>query len=253
MNKQEFEEMKGEFALIIYNYEKFIKDCILIDYKYNSRFFDLLQKIRYYEVENGLMARCIQAHVEGKDTEVEKIVDDFEKGYKQELDSATKKHLIATRVNDYNSKLDPEKVKEFEVYYVDFISKHHPVVHALASKEEQEVYEKLKVYYYENNIDGFMKQFNDSLNTFKEVEYPEEMYSKISQYYYDIRQRIGQDYAKKQQVYPFVKKDVFNDEMSIAYEEGELKTHLNKLMADNKKIHQDFIKAFGSDLVFDVA
>ena len=106
MNKQEFEEMKGEFALIIYNYEKFIKDCILIDYKYNSRFFDLLQKIRYYEVENGLMARCIQAHVEGKDTEVEKIVDDFEKGYKQELDSATKKHLIATRVNDYTTRLD---------------------------------------------------------------------------------------------------------------------------------------------------
>ena len=45
MNKQEFLEMKDEFALIIYNYEKFLKDCVLLDYKYNDHFYELLQKI----------------------------------------------------------------------------------------------------------------------------------------------------------------------------------------------------------------
>ena len=252
MNKQEFGELKDEFALIIYNYEKFIKDCILLDYKYNDRFFDLLQKVRFYEVENALMARCIQAHVENHDAELEKIIDDFQKGYKQELSNAEVKHRIAIRVNEHNKKLTPEQVEEFEKEYVEFIKNHHPVGNALLTKEEQEAYEKLKVYYYENNIEGFHKAYEEAKAVFKTPEYPDEVFTKISEYYYDIRKRIGQDFTRKQALYPFTKKDVFVDDMSIAYEEGEIKATLSKLISDNKKIHVDYSKAFGSDLTFKV-
>ena len=252
MNKQEFGELKDEFALIIYNYEKFIKDCILLDYKYNDRFFDLLQKVRFYEVENALMARLIQAHTENHDSELEKIIDDFQKGYKQELSNADVKHRIATRVNEHNNKLNPEQVQEFEKEYLEFIKQHHPVVNALSTKEEQEAYEKLKVYYYENNIDGFHKTYEASKEVFKTIEYPDDIFTKISEYYYDMRKRIGQDIAKKQGVYPFVKKNVFVDDMSIAYEEGEIKASLSKLITDNKKIHADYSKMFGEDLLFKV-
>ncbi|MCR5232149.1 MAG: hypothetical protein K6B64_05830 [Acholeplasmatales bacterium] len=252
MNKQEFEELKNEFALIIYNYEKFIKDNILLDYKYNARFFDLLQKVRYYEVENGLMARSIQAHNEGQDSVLPKILSDFEAGYKQELANADTKHRIAVKVNDYNKKVAPEVTAEFEKEYVEFIKLHHPVVHALAPKEEQDIYEKLKVYYYENNYEGFKKAYAEAMPKFQDIEYPEDMYTKISEYYYDIRKRIGQDFQKKQTVYPFIKKDVFTDEMSEAYEEGELKANLSKVIADNKKIHKDYVKTFGQDITFNV-
>ena len=252
MNKQEFEELKNEFALIIYNYEKFIKDSILLDYKYNARFFDVLQKVRFYEVENALMSRCIQAHMENKDSELEKIIDDFQKGYKQELMNAEVKHRIATRVDSHNKSLDPQAVQEFEKEYIEFIKKHHPVVNALATKPEQEAYDKLKVYYYENNIDGFKKAYEEALPTFKEIDYPEESFTKISEYYYDIRKRIGQDFTRKQTMYPFIKKDVFTDDMATAYEEGEIKANLSRLIADNKKIHADYTNTFGSDLSFKV-
>lgn len=248
MNRQEFQELKDEFALIIYNYEKFIKDCILLDYRYNTRYYDLLTKVRFYEVENTLIARCIQAHVENRDPEIEKIIDDFHKGYKQELENSTVKHKIAKTVTEHNQKLDPEEVKQFETEYVDFIKHHHPVVHALATKEEQEAYEKLKVYYYENNIEGFKKALAEATPVFQDPEYPDEVFTKVSEYYYDIRKRIGQDFTKKQTLYPFVKKAVFNDDMSEAYEEGELKSNLSKLMSDNKKLHADIVKAINYDI-----
>ncbi len=248
MNREEFKELKDEFALIIYNYEKFIKDCILLDYKYNTRFYDLLTKVRFYEVENTLLARCIQAHVENRDPDIEKIIDDFHKGFKQEMDNSVVKHKIAKTVTEHNAKLNPDEVQAFEKDYVGFIKEHHPVVHALATKEEQEAYEKLKVYYYENNIDGFKKAFEEATPVFKNTEYPEDVFTKISEYYYDIRKRIGQDFTKKQTLYPFVKKEVFADDMSEAREEGELKAQLSKLMADNKKLHADIQKAINYDI-----
>lgn len=248
MNKQEFQELKDEFAVIIYNYEKFIKDCILLDYRYNTRYYDLLTKVRFYEVENTLLARCIQAHVENHDPEVEKIIDDFHNGYQKELSNSVMKHKIAKTVTEHNLKLNPDDIKQFETEYVDFIKAHHPVVNALASKEEQEVYEKLKVYYYENNIAGFKKALEEASSVFQNPDYPDDIFTKVSEYYYDIRKRIGQDFTKKQTVYPFVKRTVFADEMSEAYEEGELKTNLNKLMSDNKKLHADVVKAFNYDI-----
>ena len=53
---------------------------------------------------------------------------------------------------------------------------------------------------------------------------------------------------KKQKAYPFTKKDVFADEMSIAYEEGEIKTAMTKMIRDNHKLHEDFVKTFGYDV-----
>jgi hypothetical protein len=36
--------------------------------------------------------------------------------------------------------------------------------------------------------------------------------------------------------------------MSIAYEESELKTAMNKMIRDNHQFHEEFQKAFGFDV-----
>ena len=248
MNRQEFDEMRDEFAIIIYNYEKFLKDCILLDYRYNTQYFDILQKIRFYEVENGLMARCFQAREENADADVSNIIDNFQKGYKQEVNNALKKHKIATVVTKHSLELSEEDSKAFEELYQKFIHDHHPVVKALINDEEKNAYERLKVYYYENNFEGFKEAYELNKEVFLEPEYTEEIFSQISSYYYDIRKRIGQDFTKKQKAYPFTKKDVFVDDMSIAYEEAELKTALSKAIRDNHQFHEEFQKRFGFDV-----
>ncbi len=248
MNRQEFLEMKDEFALIIYNYEKFLKDCILLDYRYNDQFFDLLQKVRYFEVENGLLATCLQNRSQNPEFDTTKVLSDFKEGYSKELENALEKHKVAHSVVSHLNDNTPDENKEFEKIYQDFIKENHPVVKALVTDEEKELYEKLKIFYYENNYKGFMEAYELNKDTFKEVEYPEDLFAKISQYYYDIRKNIGADFTKRQKGYPFIKKDVFQDDMTIAEEDANLKTSYNKLLGDNKKLHQDYIKMFGSDL-----
>lgn len=248
MNKQEFLEMKEEFALIIYNYEKFLKDCILLDYRYNDQFFDLLQKIRYYEVENGLMATILQGKSKDANFEVDKVLDDFKKGFMQELLNAESKHGVAHEVVSHLNDLTEDENKEFEAFYQKFIALNHPVVKALVTDEEKEIYEKLKIYYYENNYKGFMEAYELNKNVFKEPEYPEDIYSKISQYYYDVRKNIGADFTKRQKSYPFIKMGVFKDDMTVAEEDAQLKTNYNKLLGDNKKLHQDYVRMFNHDI-----
>ena len=248
MNKQEFLEMKAEFALIIYNYERFLKDCVLIDYKYNDKFYDLLQKIRYYEVENGLMARCLQEKSKDPTFDITPIIVDFQKGYSQELENASRKHEVAHVVNSHQNDLTEDERKEFEKLYQDFIAENHPIVKALVSDEEKEVYEKLKIFYYENNYKGFKEAYELNKAVFKEPEYTEDVFTKISQYYYDIRKNIGADFTKRQKLYPFVKKDVFTDDLTVAEEDANLKTTYNKLISDNKKLHADFVRMFVKDI-----
>lgn len=248
MNKQEFLEMKAEFALIIYNYEKFLKDSVLVDYRYNDKFFDLLQKIRYFEVENGLMVTCLQNKSQNPEFDITKVLDDFKKGYTAELENSKNKHEVAHVVVSHLDDLTEEENKEFEALYQKFISENHPVVKALVSDEEKEVYEKLKVFYYENNYHGFKEAYELNKDVFKEVDYPEDVFPKISQYYYDIRKTIGADFTKRQKSYPFIKMPVFKDDMTIAEEDANLKTNYNKLLIDNKKLHQDYIRMFGRDV-----
>ncbi len=114
MNKQEFLEMKEEFALIIYNYEKFLKDCILLDYRYNDQFFDLLQRVRYYEVENGLLATCLQNRSQNPEFDTTKVLSDFKDGYSKELENAVQKHKVAHSVVSHLNDNTLEENKEFE-------------------------------------------------------------------------------------------------------------------------------------------
>lgn len=248
MNKQEFLEMKDEFALIIYNYEKFLKDCVLLDYKYNDHFYEFLQKIRYYEVENGLLASCINGRRQDPNFEVEKVFADFKKGYTQELDNMVRKHEIAHVVVQHQGDFTEEENKEFEQMYQKFIAENHPVVKALVTDEEKLAYEKLKAFYYENNYTGFKEAYELNKDVFKEVEYPEDIFAKISQYYYDVRKNIGAEFNKRQKSYPFVKRGVFQDDMTIAEEDANLKTNYNRLLSDNKKLHNDFMNMFGKDI-----
>lgn len=248
MNKQEFLEMKEEFALIIYNYEKFLKDCILLDYRYNDQFYDLLQKVRYYEVENGLMATCLQNRSQNPEFDITKVIEDFKKGYSNELLNAKGKHEIAHAVVAHLNDLTDDESKEFEAMYQKFIAENHPVVKAIITDEERAVYEKLKIFYYENNYKGFKEAYELNKDVFKEPEYPEDQYSKISAYYYDVRKNIGADFNKRQKNYPFTKRAVFQDDMTIAEEDANLKTNYNKLLSDNKKIHQDYFRTFGNDI-----
>ena len=53
--------------------------------------------------------------------------------------------------------------------------------------------------------------------------------------------------AARLKKYPFVKENVFKDELSIASEEADLRVQLKKLKDLNEALHKDYVSAFGED------
>ena len=63
MNKEEYIEMRQEFASLIYDFENFMKNGFLADCKYNVAFYDNLVQIR----ESELRLSVIVAAMKDKD------------------------------------------------------------------------------------------------------------------------------------------------------------------------------------------
>ena len=60
MNKEEYIEMRQEFASLIYNFENFMKNGFLADCKYNVAFYDALREIRQAEMTVAVIAHAMK-------------------------------------------------------------------------------------------------------------------------------------------------------------------------------------------------
>ncbi len=249
MNKNEFLEMKNEFAEYIYRYEYFLKCGAINDCYYNHVFGKNLDEVRKYDLENKLIMGAIKLKSENKpQEEIDKFIADFKQKFADENAKIEEKHRAADIIFANNEKLTPEERKQFEEDYLAYVKANHPIVKCFASEEEEKLFYLLNQLYKENNILGFKEVIEMNKNIFKEVEYKEEDFNQISAYFYDTKKNINADYLQKQNAYPYNKQDVLKNEISIAREMGEIKVRTNQLIASNKELHKDYIENFGEDI-----
>ena len=83
------------------------------------------------------------------------------------------------------------------------------------------------------------------------VEIPEEEYNKVNGYYYNTRIQINKDRDEKSKKYPYDKSHATEDEISIAREEGDLRTKISKLKEMNQSLRKDCMANFNREITLD--
>ena len=252
MNLQEFLEMKNEFADYIYKYEYFLKCGAINDCYYLHFFGDFLDEIRKVGTENRIMAAAIAMKSEGKpQEEIDKFLADQKELYNTETEKVKNKKVFTEAVIKNNDALPMEDKKQFEIDYLDYVKKNHPIVKCLVSPQEEQLFQILSKFYKENNYSAYKEILENNKNVFSEPEYKEEDFNKISAYYYDIKKNINADFLNKSKMYPYNKQETLKNEISIARENGDLKAKLNEYKGANKNIHKDFFNAFKFEYTLD--
>jgi len=248
MNLNEFLEMKNEFAEYIYRYEYFLKCGAINDCYYTHFFSKFLNEIRTLGIENEVMSTAIKMKSEGKsDEEINEYINKAKEGFSEDQKKIDYKTTLAEQVVANNEKLSIEDKKQFEIDYLDYVKKNHPIVKCLATEAEENAFNMISKLYKENNYYGFKSFIDMNKAIFTNPDYKEQDFNKISAYYYDIKKNINTDYQRKQNMYPYNKQDTLKNEISIARENGDLKAKLNEYKGINKSIRQDYVNYFKQD------
>lgn len=248
MNKQEFMEMHDEFASLVYNYELFMKNGFLTDCKYNVSFYDELRKVRNAEAELQVITSAMRDKGNKKIEEILNSIDKAKKAYAQELVSTENKNNYCKQLTSILDKFDQSAFDASEKHFKDFIFKYHPVVCLNAKKEARDVYEMLKKFYFECNYLGFQEYLEINKAVFEVDEITEDRYVEASQVYFKFRQTINQSFINFKDKYPYNKKELFNDEMTVLSERDNLSIKAKQLNEALKAARKDFKEAFGFEL-----
>lgn len=249
MNKEEFLEMRKEFGSLVANFDRFQKDCFIIDLNYNLAFFQELEPTRKLELEIYIIGQAIAQKDLGKSVdEIKQYIDHIKESYEKERESAKNKNNYAKQVIAYTSRISKEERQEVEDLYFNFMVENHPLVNLLANETAKGAYEIIKKYYFESNLPGLKEILPVQGKALEHSEINDENeYIKFSQVYFDSRNQVTKAYTEQSKKYPFVKREVFKDEMSIERERDELNLNRKKLEQTNKKAHEDFVKNFEFD------
>ena len=248
MNKQEYNEMREEFASLVYQYERYLKVGFLTDCRYNALFFDELKKLRRAEAEIALISQAIQAKENNKIDVILNAIDKTKAEFKKELVQTENKHNYCVQLLSIVDKFDKSVFDLSEKYFRDFIFTHHPVVNLNAKKEAKDIYELLKRFYFECNYLGFKEFLNSNIKVFECDEVTEEKYVEASQVYFQFRNTINNTLNELSKKYPYNKNDIFNDEMTVQAEKDDIEIQAKKMTEALKNARKDFFDAFGFEI-----
>ncbi len=252
MNKTEFLEMQNEMADYVYNYEYFIKCGVIFEAYYNSQFYKYMEEMHYYDIENGLLLTIHEMSLKGSsEEEINAFIDKVKTKFNNEKPLLENKHKKCLEVKTRTDSLSKEQLEEIEKIYLDFVKKNHPIVKLKTTNEEKEIFPVIRMLYYENNINGLKQILEDHKDLFKDVEIPEEEYNRVNGYYYNTRIQINKDRDEKSKKYPYDKSHATEDEISIAREEGDLRTKISKLKEMNQNLRKDCKANFNREITLD--
>lgn len=248
MNKKEFEEMQIEFAEFVYKYKVFIKSGYLFDLKYNRRFFKFLVECQELEIKISLMKQAIDLAAEGnnRDEIFENLVKALEK-LPEEKAKFLKKNDYANQIMELNDKLTDENIKEFENIYYQYIFDYHPFVRVALPESVKPIIDLLDRFYYENNKGAFVEMLELNKKTLTALPIQEEHYNQVSQFYYELRKKINSEYHQRAKNYPYDRLNLFDDEMTVAREEGDILLKISNYKKVFDEMLKDFVNLFGKD------
>lgn len=249
MNKQEYQEMRNEFAELVYNYEAFLKSGFLTDCRYNISFFNELKRVRKAEAELNIIVGAIKAKESHPIDDVLKSIENAKQNYKNELIQTENKNNYCRQLLSIIDKFDKSVFDASEKYFKDFIYEYHPVVNLNAKKEAKDAYDMLKRFYVECNHLGFKEFLGQNIEFFKVPEITEDRYVEASQVYFRFRGTINESINKLKDTYPYNKYEIFNDEMTVLAERDDIEIKAKKMEEALKSARADFKSTFGFDFV----
>ena len=251
MNKEEYIEMRQEFASLVYTFENFMKNGFLVDCKYNVAFYDTLKKIREAELKLNVVVTAMKD--KENNVPIDKIltrIENTKKEYNVEALQTENKHKYCMQLIQILSKFDKSAYEASEKIMKDFLIKYHPVVCLNAKKEAREKYEMLKRFYFECNFVGFQEFLDQNITVFETDEINEDRYVEASQVYFRFRQTITDSINKSKELYPYNKMELFNDDMTIQAEKDNLEIKAKQVENALKSAEKDFKAEFGFDFKF---
>jgi hypothetical protein len=247
MDKIEFKELQKEIGKYLYEYEKFIKDGHIIDMKYIDCFYDLLVEQFIISSENMLLhGVCDKLNNNIPLTDVDSFIVSSKKDYNQKIVTYNNKRNNAKYVIDsYN---DEEASKELEEVFRTYCLDNHPAVKIMITKLERMTFDELRVNYLNNNLSSYTALYELQKESIRPCMLTDEHYEKAISYYNKVKQDIMNEMEKKISEYPYIKKEVFDNDITIAREKADLIVNLNKQKQMNKALHQDVINIYGEDI-----
>lgn len=250
MNRQEFDELRSEFAEYIYRYEYFLKCGYLNDLYYNRVFRSDLETNALLEFENSVIYTACQEKEKNKDFDPAELFVIATKNKQDLMSSIEAKKEKSDRIVDSIEKLPLEERQAMENEYLKIVKLYHPVIRVFVTEEEKSVFNKIRQFYNENNANGIREIFELNKELFKPIDYQPEQYTKVSAFFYDNQKRINADYTKKSKEYPFNLGDTLKDEITRARETGELRTKHTQLLRDNQELKKAYKNLYGQDFKF---
>ncbi len=250
MNKQEYQEMRDEFATLVYNYEAFLKSGFLTDCRYNVAFFEPLKEIRKCEAEIAVITQAIQAKATHKIEVVLNAIKEAKEKFATEQLQTENKHNYCLQLLSIINKFDKSVFDESEKEFKEFILQYHPVVNLNPSKEAKATYDMLKRFYLECNHLGFKEYLATNIKVFEVPELTEDKYVEASKIYFNFRTTINQQFNDLSKKYPNTKINVFEDEITVQSEKDDLEIKAKKLKEGLVSARKDFYDNFGFELNF---
>ena len=247
MNRQEFDELRSEFAEYIYRYEYFLKCGYLNDLYYNRVFRADLEVNALLEFDNSVIYTACKEKENNKDFDPKDLFEIAKKNRQELLNSVEAKKEKADRIIDKVEKLSIQDRQDMENEYLKIIKLYHPVIRVFVSEEEKAVYNKIRQFYNENDANGIREIFELNKDLFKPIDYKPENYTQVSAFFYDNQKRINADYTKKSQEYPFNMGDTLKDEITRARETGELRTKHTQLLRSNQELKKAYKNLYGEE------
>lgn len=247
MEKMEFIKLQDEMGSYLYEYERFLKEGHIIDMKFTFHFYDLLEEQYTITSENALLTTlCAKLNDKVALADIDAFILSSKKDYNLKLVSYRNKNNNAKNV--INSLDNVEYTKELEEYFKEYCLKDHPAVKIMITKLERMTFDELRIFYLNNNLQSYTALYDLQKESIRPCMLTEEQYQKACDYYNKTKNDIANEMEKKLSEYPYIKKDAFEDDITIAREKAEIIVALNKQKAMNKALHQEVIKLYGEDV-----
>ena len=251
MNRQEFDELRNEFAEYIYRYEYFLKVGFLNDLYYNNEFKADLEVNALLEFENSVIYTACKEKENNKDFDKTQLFEIAKQNKEQLLKSIKEKNAKSSRLVERFEKMSNQEKKDIETDYLNLVKVYHPVIRVFVTEEEKAVFNKIRQFYNENDVAGIQELLELNKGLFKDIEYLPEHYNKVSGFFYDNQKRINADYTKKMKEYPFNIGETLKDEITRARETGELRSRHTQLLRNNQELKKAYKKLYGEDFKLD--
>lgn len=249
MNSNEFKEIQKQFGETMYAYEQYLKKGYLLDMMYNYHFNDYIVKEYKLNIENELLKNVIEM-LNAKESldAVEAYISNAKGINAKNIVALDRKYREATQIINATDNLTEEIDESFETSFKELVMVSHPALKGTVTKEEADMFNQLRQFYFSNNYSGFLAYLEMFEKKFAAISIQEDKFEETAVYYYNVMSELKLDANKKSQTYPYDKEPVFEDDITIAAENAEFKGKIRILNELNSSLQKDALEIYGEEI-----